>query len=234
MTWRRVILYYVLLGIAVFYYFVSAPERRRLGDTDEAAVALVDVRLDRLNQIHVMRDGDSVRCRQEGIRWRVIEPEGVWLPADLISSFVVSLVETKAVEVIAGQERTDAAFGFGRGATRVQLYRRGHEAPVTVVLGGRNPTQTAVYARVEGAAQILLVGRILLYYADRMFDELRRQRSEDSDAELDNPGAAGSPVVRSRLESLRALPGARRVIAVNRALGARLPRAARHAIDRAS
>jgi hypothetical protein len=42
--------------------------------------------------------------------------------------------------------------------------------PVTVEIGARNPTRTAVYARRSDQPSIFLVGMNLSYYIDLIFD----------------------------------------------------------------
>lgn len=188
-------MYYVLFGVALLFYWGSAPQGERLGDEEGGGLGLVNVSVDRLADLHIARDGEWVRCRQERGRWRVMEPAGAWLPADLVSSFVITLVETKAVEVIETQGEVTRTFGFERG-TRVQLYERGHDVPVTVVLGGRTPTQTAMYARADDTSRVLVVGRVLQDYVDRMFDELHRQRPTGFEPRDGGPGAAGKHAMR--------------------------------------
>jgi len=182
MTWRRVALYYALLAAALLHHWgfergvVPRPETSSLG------VPLVDVPPNRVGEVHLIRAGERVRCREDGGRWSVIEPEGALVPADLISTFVTTLVETRAAELIANNAAEGGGqFGLGPEAVRVELYQRGNDVPVAVVLGGRNPTDTAIYARVEGSPRVLLVGRLLEYYVDRVFEEVKhRSRSGKS------------------------------------------------------
>lgn len=44
------------------------------------------------------------------------------------------------------------------------------DAPVTILIGARNPTRTAVYARRSDRNTIFLVGMNLSYYIDLIFD----------------------------------------------------------------
>jgi hypothetical protein len=182
MTWRRVALYYVLFGVVLLYYWGSQPEVKGPPTEAEDRVRLVDVRLERIVEVQFVRADARVRCRQERGRWRVVEPRGARVPADLISSFVMTLVEMRAAEVVAEREGGRGRFGLGPEALRIELYQRGHQVPVVVRLGHRNPTETAVYARVEGAPRVLLVGRVLEYYATRVFEEARQTADSNTPA----------------------------------------------------
>jgi len=177
MTWRRVGLYYLLLGVALVVYVGTAP----IGSVPEETggkVRLLDLRLDQLGEVHLIRGNAWVRCGQEAGRWRVLEPAGASAPPDLVATFVLTLVEMTAVEVVSGETGGGEEFGVaGEGATRVELYQIGHEDPVTIILGARNPTETAVYATVEGRSGVFLVGRVLQYYADGILEAAQRRAS---------------------------------------------------------
>ncbi len=177
MTWRRVALYYLLLGVALAVYVGTIPPDRA-PEEPGGKVRLLDLRVDELGEVHVIRGNTWVKCAQEAGRWRVIEPSGASAPPDLVATFVLTLVETMAAEVV-NEERSDGKeFGVtGDSATRIDLYRLGHDDPVTMMLGARNPTETAVYAAVAGRSGVFLVGRVLQYYADGILDAVQRHGS---------------------------------------------------------
>jgi hypothetical protein len=169
MSWSRIALYYVLFAVAVAWYYRATSETARLADAPEVQT-LLDVAVDSLAHVDLIDGERRVRFRSEGGRWKVVYPEA-HAPGDLLKSFVVTLIETQPAEVVADDRRLEADYGVGAEALRIDLYERGHERPIRVFLGNRNPTETAVYARVEGRPEILLVGRVLQYYAERIFEE---------------------------------------------------------------
>ena len=111
MTWRRVALYYALLAVALVYYWSSDPGRNPVMPSSENEIPLVDVALDRLTEVRVFANGEHVLLHQEGGRWQVVEPSDVQVPADLIGSFILTLVEARVREVIAssGSDREAAS-----------------------------------------------------------------------------------------------------------------------------
>jgi hypothetical protein len=172
-TWRRIALYYLLLGVALVVYVGTTPPAS-VPEEPAGKVRLLDLRVDEVGEVHLMRGNAWVRCVQEAGRWRVLEPRGASAPPDLMATFVLTLVETMAAEVVGGETGDGAEFGMtGERATRIALYRLGHEDPVTILLGARNPTETAVYATVAGRSEVFLVGRVLQYYADGILDSVR-------------------------------------------------------------
>jgi hypothetical protein len=177
MTWRRVAVYWALFVVALVYYAATTPgERVAEGEAETPRVGLVTVRIERLAEVAIARGETRIRLGQEAGRWRVLDPPNRQVPADLLSSFVVTLAEAKVIERVDDDAVEPERFGLERAGTRVDLYERGHDTPVSVILGGENPTQTAIYARVIGSSQVLLVGRVLQYYAGRIFEEVDRRR----------------------------------------------------------
>ena len=175
MTWRRVALYYVLLAVAVGVYVTTVPIDGAPKETGDK-VRVIDLRVDQLGEVQLVRGNAWVRCGQDAGRWRVLEPAGASAPPDLVATFVVTLVETMGTEVASGETAGAGEFGLtGEAATRVQLYQVGHEEPVTIILGARNPTETAVYAKVEGRPGVFMVGRVLQYYADGILEAAQRR-----------------------------------------------------------
>lgn len=185
MTWSRVAIYYALFALALLYYLGSESSQGPRIEVPSKEVALVDIPPGLLTEVHIIREGRRVRCSREGGLWRVTEPRNQRVPTDLISSLVTTLLEIGPAEVVA-EEATDVeSFGLGPEALRLELYQRGHDAPVTVILGNRNPTHTAVYAQIEDSPQVLLVGRILEYYVDRIFEEVRRPTQSGAGPAID-------------------------------------------------
>jgi hypothetical protein len=176
MTWRRVAAYWLLFGGTLGYYVFTATTPRDVAETASAAAAqsqLLSVRLDRIAEVEISRGPERVRCAEEGGHWRVVDPPEARVPADLIASFVITLVEARVIERVAAGPESSAAFGFGDRAMRVALYQRGHAVPVVLHFGAESPTRTAIYAHVEGVAEVAVVGRVLQYYATRIFEEVR-------------------------------------------------------------
>ena len=102
--------------------------------------------------------------------------------------------------MIARRATDGSAFGLDSEALRVRLYERGNNVPVTLILGKRNPTGTAVYAQVEGSPKVLLVGRILEYYVDRLFEEVgkRLQSGREPGVDVERADQIGSSSIASQ------------------------------------
>jgi len=165
MTPRKAFAYVALWAILTAYFVaferhstssdMTPPERPRLLDFAAADVAAVELRA----------DGRHLRCERDGNGWRVTTPAGAELPADLIKTLVNALTEEEAVEVVSHDPAQAAEFGLVQPTSQVSVTTR-EGSRATVFLGARNPAQTAVYARRDGASDILLVGLNLEYYIE--------------------------------------------------------------------
>ncbi len=131
-----------------------APRRGALVDFDGNEVIAVDVE----------SGSRRVRALGAGDRWQVVEPSGAAPPADLIAAFVAALTAAD-VEIVDADGAKAQEFGLDGPGRRVTLRRRDGSS-TTIVLGARNPSQTAIYARREGAPEIVLLGLNVQYYFD--------------------------------------------------------------------
>jgi hypothetical protein len=175
MSWRAVgAIYLVFAGLLAFVLTVerppavappppeAAPERSLLG-VDESAV----------RAIAFQRGDMQVRAVRDDGRWRVVEPSRAAVPPDLIEAEVATLTAGQVSEVVADGAAPDlAAFGLTRPRSAIVLTIDGGGAPrdVTVLLGDRNPTHTALYARRSGDPRVYLVGLNVRYYEELIFE----------------------------------------------------------------
>ncbi len=178
MTWRRVgVIYLVLAVLAAWFVAVElrpartdhthdpgAPERSLLG-VDAAAVVRLALR----------RDGTTITVARDDDRWRVVEPAAVAVPPDLIAALVATLTAGQVSEVMTREAGGDAAaFGLAAPAAAIDVTLRDVPAPIHVLLGGTNPTKTALYAERTDDRAIYLVGLNVRYYSDLIFDSAHR------------------------------------------------------------
>jgi hypothetical protein len=122
--------------------------------------------------VTLQRRGRIVRARRDGERWAIVEPSNATVSSDLVAAFTEALSRAEEIAQVADDARADVApFGLDDGAVRVEL--RPETGPAVVIrIGGTNPTGTAVYARREGATEVVLIGRNVSYYEGLIFDAL--------------------------------------------------------------
>ena len=175
MRWRPVaIAYVVLAGLGAEYWLV---ERRRVPSAESvrARPRLVSVGAGDVREVRLTRGGRTVVSRFEGGGWVLVEPAGAPIPPDLIGAFANALAEAEVIDRVGTDRDPALDFGLDGGATRVEL-RADKGEPVVLTIGGKNPTGTAVYARRQGAADVVLIGRNVRFYEDLIFQALAAER----------------------------------------------------------
>jgi len=168
MTWRRALAYWLCCLALVGYY--RAVDRRPAAEAVHVVrAAFLDVGDNRITTLELRREDRVVRCRRVDARWQVTAPAGSVVPADLIAALVTNITELPDVDVVAESSTDLAQFGLDTPAAEMTLTPESG-TPITVRLGSRNPSGTAVYAQRSGSDRVYLVGLNVLYYADLVFE----------------------------------------------------------------
>ncbi len=176
MTWTRVAVIYAVLAVLVGYLALSDGPV-----TDDATTApapppptasLLGTEADAVRVMTFHKDGRLVRASRESGRWRPIEPMGARIPPDLFDAAIAALTAGQASEKISDESGHRLAdYGLESPTATIELVVGDiPNRPISVLIGARNPTQTAVYARRSDQDAIYLVGMNLRYYIDLIFD----------------------------------------------------------------
>lgn len=118
------------------------------------------------------QEGQVVRLRRRGGVWETLEPAGVRVSPDLVDATVATLTTGQAAERLDSEAEHDlAAYGLDvPTATLDVAIDSPSTSSITVMLGARNPTRTAIYARRSDRAAIYLVDMNLRYYMDLILE----------------------------------------------------------------
>ncbi|MBI4515398.1 MAG: DUF4340 domain-containing protein [Deltaproteobacteria bacterium] len=166
MTAWRAWAYMLLFAVLAAYYLATEPRSQEpVPQAPAARQAFLALAKDDVRAVTIEHGSVTVECVREGARWRVQRPAGSRIPSDLIAALLDQLTEVPEVEVVDESGQGAAAFGLEPPQARVILTGSDGRR-VAVALGERNPAQTAVYGRVEGAARIVLLGLNVIYYQE--------------------------------------------------------------------
>jgi hypothetical protein len=175
-SWRRVAAIYaalVLLAawVLAFERDTPVPEPNDVPGP-ASAESLLGADASAVAAVRFTRHGETVRAERADDRWRAVGPRGTTVSPDLIDATVATLTAGQPSERLAPQAEDDlAAYGLDAPTTSVDVVLRATpDRPITVLIGGRNPTQTAVYARRTDQPAIFLVGLNVSYYIDLIFE----------------------------------------------------------------
>ena len=170
MSWRRATLYWAcFLGLGLYYLIGERPPGRESVRSARRA-AFLNISAAEVQLVEARHDTETVRCRRVDGRWKVEQPAGAAVPSDLVAGLISNLADLKDVEVVAERPSDLAQFGLDAPAFRLTLTPAAGP-PITLRLGGSNPSGTAVYA--QHGDRVYLVGLNSRYYAELLFDNAR-------------------------------------------------------------
>lgn len=174
MSWRQVAVIYVLLALLISYMFIfeRATQPPDTVEPTTAADSLLGTDASSVTAVTFRRAGKLVRATRDDQRWRAVEPPGAQVSPDLLEATIATLTAGQASEKLSHEpESALTAYGLDAPSASVEfVMREAPERPITVLIGARNPTRTAVYARRSDQTSIFLVGMNLSYYIDLIFD----------------------------------------------------------------
>jgi Domain of unknown function (DUF4340) len=174
-TWRRALFYVAVWAALAAYAFATrpgpppapAPAAQLPAPTDALAHGM---RSSEVAEIEIQTPSAQVVLARTGDRWTVRQPVGALVQGGLVDALLASLLETPEVGSIDSDRA--AEFGLNDPHLRIRLRRAGGN-PLVIDIGARNPTGTAVYARVEGSPHLALIGLNAQYYADLLIQATR-------------------------------------------------------------
>lgn len=170
-------LFLILLPI---YLYFDRPAEKPQSKVEQQQESLL--KLDSIDSIAVKRGDESLRYDKtaDGKLYKLVEPEGKFIPQDLMQALVSLLISAKQVEVVAENTNDLAQFGLDNPHSEMTISGAGLPKPIHLFFGGENPTHTAVYARIEGIPKVFLLGRNLTYYESVMFEWVEGKQGKNA------------------------------------------------------
>jgi hypothetical protein len=177
----KAIFFTALVAILLpYYYFVDRPELR-LKELQTAQESLLDLP-GGIEAITVTRGEQKVRYTRmpDGRTYKLVEPEGKFVPPDLMKALADLLEGAKTVEVVSADSKDLAEFGLDQPKGEVILEAASKKQPINIFFGNENPTHTAVYARIEGSPKIFLLGANMQYYQNLLFQWVEGKQGKNA------------------------------------------------------
>jgi hypothetical protein len=160
---RRVLLLGVLACVLGGYTYATTPEKKTLGTgaTGKTEKAALDFALERVTQIDVLFEGLHIVCQRGPEGWKQ-SPAGTPLPPDAIEDFLTNLRKLVNLGEVEDGAAHLSEYGLQPPASRIALQVEG-EGTRTLTLGKHNPVQTSIYAQINEAPQVVLVGAVVFW-----------------------------------------------------------------------
>ncbi|MGH7819881.1 MAG: DUF4340 domain-containing protein [Candidatus Binatia bacterium] len=171
MTWTKTVTYWLLFAVLGGYYWVFEREAQPPATPEVRREKVLPVFRDEVRAVVMRREGKAVRAEIDDKRWRIVSPEGVSIPSDLVTALIDTLAERQEAEVVeeSPKEGELGAFGLDAPASTLEI-ELANGTTRTIEVGHRNPTRTAVYVRTSGSPRVLLAGLNVQYYGDLLFE----------------------------------------------------------------
>jgi hypothetical protein len=123
--------------------------------------------------VSIKRGTETVRLKRTADGWAMLEPIKTRADRGVINEVVTSFVTLRKDREIDPNPSKPADFGLEPPAAEVRLEVKGRAEPLTLLLGGKNPTGVWVYAREGAKPSVFTVGEIALRDATRETADLR-------------------------------------------------------------
>jgi hypothetical protein len=177
-TWRSVLVYWLAAAAIATYLFQERRERAAFQPVVAEAprAPLVSASPESIDRVRVARGSTTIELVRTDGRWAVAPPSQAKLSSDLVDALIDTLASIPPAEVVSegsasgGEPASAVEYGLEPPHYRVALIS-GSEPVAEVELGQRNPTRTAVYARVAGEPRLYLMGLNAQYYVDLIFEQ---------------------------------------------------------------
>ncbi len=167
MTWRRALAYWACFLLLGAYWVVVLREPSRAAPAHLTHAPFLSLAEKDIDGMELRRGAKAIRCHRVEGRWQVVEPPGGAVPSDLVTALVANLTQLPEVEVVDEGGGDVAQFGLEPPVSQITLNVSGK--PVSLRLGSRNPSGTAVYAQRDDSKRVFLIGLNVRYYEDLVF-----------------------------------------------------------------
>jgi hypothetical protein len=182
MTWRRIAVYYALCVVLGGYFFLFEyrpnSEKPIFQERPVQQSRFLPIAREQIQALTLRRGEGVITVERNEKGWHVIEPHGAQVTSALIASFVESLTVDKEVQIVDTAPGDLTPYGLAPPYSTVTIKGTQDNVVTTVLIGDRNPTATAVYARKENSPEVVLLGFSVKYYEDLIFEAAGIKKKE--------------------------------------------------------
>ena len=149
-------------GLGAYIYFVEM-KRDPAADTATAAREKVfTIPTGTIEDVEVTNASAEVaRVTRKDTTWSLVAPEPAEADTIAISTLISSLESLERVKVIDENPKALAPFGLDPARIRVVFKVAGDATAKTLLIGNKTPTGGDLYAKVDGAPAVMLIGGYL-------------------------------------------------------------------------
>src|SRR3989338_3348908 len=174
MRWKTTLflaILFVTLGIFYYVYEIRlAPEREK---SAQAKGRLWTVEQKDVEEVIAKRKADTVHVKREGADWVLLAPVKARADRSTVDDLVTNLVTARVDREIDPKPASLADFGLDAPAVDLTVKVKGKGDPLTLLLGGKNPTGAWVYGKAKDKPAVFTVSDSLVRDATRATADFR-------------------------------------------------------------
>jgi hypothetical protein len=166
---RRVVILGLIAAVLGGYAYVTTPEKEIVEamNSKKTERPVFEFVVDKVQKIDAIFEGKHLVCQRAPSGW-VNSADGTSMRQDVMEDFLTNLQKLLNLgEVEEGMEQS-SEFGLQPPASRLLLEVDGAGAQV-LTLGKNNPVQTSLYAQINDAPQVILIGSIINWDLRKLF-----------------------------------------------------------------
>ncbi len=166
---RRVLILGLLAVVLGGYAYVTTPEKKILetATAKKAERPVFDFVVDKVQKIDAVFEGKHLVCQRTHGGW-VNSADGTPIRQDVMEDFLGNLQKLLDLGEVEGGIEQLSEFGLRPPASRLVLEIEGIGVQV-LTIGKNNPVQTSLYAQVNDAPQVILVGSVINWDLRKLF-----------------------------------------------------------------
>ena len=194
MSWKTLTVLAVLAaglgGFLVFDSYYLTPKREK---TTSVKGRLWTIEPKDVQSLTIKRKDDTVKLKRAGDGWEMLEPVKTRANSGAVNEMVTGLATARVDREIDPNPSKPADFGLEPPEAVVTLEVKGQAAPLTLAVGGKNPTGVWVYAREGSKPAVVAIGdsvsrdvtRPVAEFRDRSLFTFDRRNVTAVDLDLD-------------------------------------------------
>ncbi len=152
----------IFASLVTFYYLYEvrwAPERER---ATAAKGRLWTVEAKDVEEVVFKRKANTVRLKREGDDWLLLAPVKAKADGSSVRDLITNLITAKVDREIDPNPTNLSEFGLDPPVVDIGVTVKGKSEPLTLLLGGKNPTGVWVYGKTKDKPGVFLLSDFLL------------------------------------------------------------------------
>ncbi|MGE0885773.1 MAG: DUF4340 domain-containing protein [Blastocatellales bacterium] len=167
-----ILLLAAVVGGILIYFLEIKPGKPR-DEEPETSKEAFNFKREDITAISVTRGGETVSLENQDNKWVIKQPVSAAADDSALNALIGDLVSARVEREFANPS-ADALKEYGLASPAVKLEVRLKDGKThQVELGGKDPLGSSVYAKLDGAAKVVVIGSSMLTNADKPLNDWR-------------------------------------------------------------